>query len=121
MSDKFDRLRYIGYCWAKFPPDEEDIEFEDLVHHAKFQLCASSHRLAKDPIWDEYTPEEILVEYYAFLFHNSEEQARKFLQRLNGVSESDYDWILEKTEEAETHMGEGEEDNISFDPKKLGD
>lgn len=121
VIDKFDRLRYMGYCWSKLPPEEEGMNFEDLVHYAKFQLCATNHRLMKDPIWDEYTSEEILIEYYALLFHNSEEQAKKFLQRMNGVNESDYDWILEQSEELETTMGAGEEDSVSFKPDEIGE
>lgn len=120
MSDKFDRLRYIGYCWSKLPPDEDDVDFDDFVNYAKFQLCVASHRLVKDPIWDEYKPEEILVEYYALLFHNNKEQADKFLQSLNGVSSSDYYWIMEQAEEEEAHMGDGEEDSLSFNPENLG-
>ena len=73
----------------------------------------------KDPIWDEYTSEEILVEYYALLFHNSKDQAEKFLQKINGVNSSDYDWIIEQSGEQEAVMGE--EDVVSFNPEKIGE
>jgi len=118
--EKFDRLRYIGYCLAKMPPDEATVEFDDFIQFAKFKLCMASKRLLKDPIWEEYTPEELLVEYYALLFHTDEEQAKKFLQKMNGVSESDYDWIIAESEKQEATMGD-EPDVVSFTPDKLGE
>ena len=121
MSDKYDRLRYIGYCWAKLPPDDEDVVFEDFLNYAKFQLCRASQRLMKDPIWEEYTAEEILVEYYGLLFHQNEKRAKDFIMSINGVSSSDYDWIIEQSEkEDEDQLGK-EEDNVSFTPEEIGE
>lgn len=122
MSDKFDRLRYIGYCWAKLPPgDDDSFELDDFVAYCKFQLCRATNRLIKDPIWDEYTVEEILVEYYALLYHNNEEQAQEFLKKLSGVSQNDYDWILAQDEENTQEVLDKEGDSIKFDPTALGD
>ena len=120
MNDKYDRLRYIGYCWSKLPPDDDNVEFDDFVNYAKFQLCIASHKLVKDPIWDEYSSEEILIEYYALLYHNNKEQADVFLKNIKGVS-NDYDWILEQEENSEDLLGDDSKDSVVFNPKELGE
>lgn len=119
-NDKFDRLRYIGYCWAKLPPDEEEIEFNDFVNYARFQLARNTNTLIKDPIWGEYTPEEILIEYYALLFHTNDEQADKFLHRLRGYDEDIYDWLDEQVKK-NNEIREDQEGPVSFNPDSLGE
>ena len=121
MSDNFNRIKHIGYCWAKLPPNEDNVEFEDFVKYAQFQLCMATHRLMKDDIWGDYTPEEILIEYYALLFYNNAEQAEQFLRNINGVVESDYDWILEQDAKETKESQLGEEDSLSFNPQELGE
>ena len=119
-NDSWDRLRFIGYCWAKLPPEGAGADFDDFVQYAKFQLCSKANRLMKDPIWDEYRPEEILIEYYALLYHNNEKQAEDFLKDINGINDSDYDWILDQAEQEEIIKSEEEPDSLSFEPDELG-
>jgi len=119
MSSEYLKLKHIGYCWAKLPPDNQDVTFEDYVNYAKFQLCSHNHILMKDPVWEDYREEEILVEYYALLFQKNPKQAEDFLKEVNGITASDYDWILEQAEDEEKQLGDGEE--VSFKPEELGD
>ena len=124
MADRYDRLRHIGYCIAKLPPKDEDIEFEDFIQFAKFELCMNTQTLMKDPIWEEYTAEEILVEYYASLFHKNKDLADAFIRRMSGIEDDEYqsfaDWADEQDAE-DAKILEGEEDSISFNPQELGD
>lgn len=120
MKDNLDNIKYIGYCWAKLPLDADETTFDDFVQYAKFQLCSKVNKLMKDPIWEEYTPEEILIEYYALLFNINDELAKKFVAKINGVIADDYNWILEQSKQEEAQMG-NEEDTVSFSPDSLGE
>jgi len=90
-KDSLLRFKYIGYCLAMLPP--EDIKFSDFVNYAKFNLCMKNHILMKDSVWDNYTDEDILVEYFAFLYYSNEKIRSQFEGILNGESEDLMDWF----------------------------
>jgi hypothetical protein len=104
--------------------DSGQITLDDYVRYAKFFLCSKTKRLMKDPIWDSYTTEEILAEFFAHQFETNKRFLEDFeVALLDSLGQSDdfSDWadsmmskdkrILEKT------LG-GMEDRISFDPTK---
>lgn len=116
VNDGFSKLKFMAYCLSQLPPDDVPSDFSDFVDYAKFQLCLKNHKLMKDPIWDSYTNEAIIVEYFAHLFHNSEKHRIDFERELNNTREDIDDWLVKQT----TKKPELE-DKISFNPESLGD
>lgn len=116
MSDLFFNLKSIAYHRTALP--DANITKEDIINYAKWQICKSRNVLWKDPIWDDYTPEDILVEYFAILFDDNEENKEAFAQKLKPVTEEVYDWFTEMekkhlTEKIENAPNKGEfEDNF---------
>jgi hypothetical protein len=119
-------LQHIGYCWANLPYDENNVTWDDFVQYAKFSLCQITKRLMKDPIWDEYREEEILVEYYAHIYAVNKEERAKFEAIMQGADEDIHDWLdsmIEKNQaETDAKIKEmGLEDSLSFTPNSLGE
>lgn len=83
--DILKRIKHIAYCLAFKPPLEDRYTFADLLRHAKFRLSLEKKVLLNDPIWDQYTDEQILVEYYAIVFTNSSEEKTHFEASLSGM------------------------------------
>lgn len=107
-NQQFDPLRNIkfkGYCRSQM--SEHDSSIQDLVNHAKFFLCKTCKRLWKDEIWDTYTNEEILIEYFSYSFDMNEQFRKDFELQLNDSSQTYgdvYDWLLRKVEENQREM-----------------
>lgn len=121
-KDPYRGLKYLGYRMSQLP---DTYTLDQLVKFAKFQLAERTRRLMKDPIWDEYTIEEILIEYFAHMFATSEKARVEFETTLNTFSAAvdDFsDWAdREMAKEAkirDTVLG-GLEDSVSFDPKNI--
>ena len=126
-KDPYFRLKYMGYCMSQLPPDGALTEFDDWVRYAKFVLCREAHVLMKDPIWDDYTDEEILIEYYALILERDQNERAKFESMLAGQSPDIVDWfddMIEKNKEdldkIKKRMEEAE-DEVSFSPDSLGE
>jgi len=123
--EKLDRLKYIGYCLSQLPPEEAGSpNLGDFVRYAKFQLCKATHTLMLDPIWDAYTDEEIIVEYYAHVLNSSKESRDALLNKLQGLDETIYDWLdaqIERNQKENKRKAEKMEDSLSFSPGELGE
>jgi hypothetical protein len=116
--DRFLKIKHIAYCWSKGPLGET--QFKDFVKYCKFQLCFINKILVKDPIWDEYTEEEILVEYYAHVFMKDKDAVKEFEI---GVSEGEVldfgawaDLEMKKEAEAQATKIAAQEDRVAFTP-----
>lgn len=121
-KDPFSPLKFRGYCWA-FTPPGNDFTLEDFVLFCKFYLCNKTATLWKDPIWDRYTDEELMTEYFAYLFSNDPDKKSEFEASRNLGSdlygEDIYEWLDRKIAENQREMEEQLEslpDNISFSP-----
>lgn len=122
--DPYRNIKYMGYRLSELP---SPYNIYDLVRYAKFQLAIMSKRLLKDPIWDEYTAEEILVEFFGHQFVEDEGLKAEFEKQLGlglkGVDEFN-DWadkqIAKSRIENEKILG-GVEDKVSFNPSTMGD
>ncbi len=109
---------------SQLPPEEAVATLADFINYCKFQLCRMSNRLMKDPIWDTYTKEEILVEYYASLFYGSKTEREKFESTLQGADESTLDWLdrqVKENQEENKKKSQEMEDHVNFNPEALGD
>lgn len=122
--DRFLPLKYMGYCMSQLPPEDVESTFEDFVRFAKFQLSLDKHVLMEDKIWEKYTDEEILVEYYANLFSKSKEERERFETQLAGSDPDVNEWFDKMIEKNQAEMAEEAskyEDKVSFVPESLGD
>ncbi len=125
--DPLKSLKYKGYCWAHTPPGD-DTSIVDLTNYAKFYLCKHSNRLWKDPIWDEYTDEEILIEYFSHLFSKDEAARKEFEVEMNAgtavYGEAIFDWLDKMVENNQKEMEEKLDampEKVSFSPDKNED
>lgn len=120
--DPYRNLKWLGYKLATI---EQAKTLAEYVEYAKFQLCVKNNRLMKDPIWDTYTNEEILLEFYAHQFEVSKEFRIRFEQEL-GANSQDVDdfaaWadkqMAKDATEREKLMGEAE-DKVRFSPNDV--
>jgi hypothetical protein len=123
-NDIFYNLKYIGYCWAVLPPQDVDFDFNDFVRYCKFQLCKTTNTLMLDPIWDKYEDEEIIAEYYAHVFSNSDKEREKFEGTLKGFSDDIFDWFdqqIEKNQKELKSKADELEEDVSFTPDVMGE
>lgn len=111
---------------SQLPPEETPIVLEDFVKFAKFRLSSEKRVLLKDPIWEQYSDEEILIEYFALLFEKDKNEREKFAApfRAKGKPHEDFaDWADRMIGESEKKMIEAAkttEDSISFSPDTIG-
>lgn len=117
--DPYKKLKYIGYRMVQLP---NPYSRQDLIRYAKFQLAAKTNRLLLDPIWDSYTEEGLLAEFYAHQMSENERFLQEFESSLGdiyGVVDEFDAWANKQmAEEAKIRdkvMGETE-DSVSFSP-----
>lgn len=117
--DPYKGLKYMGYRMVELP---SRYTMADFTRYAKFQLAVKTKRLLKDPIWDEYTVEELLTEFFAHQFEESKEFREKFEHEIAGdVGDLDdfASWVDKKMEEDAKDRQktlDQMEDTISFNP-----
>lgn len=124
-ADPLFRIKYLAYAQSQLVSRGD---FNDFVRWAKFQLCMVTRRLTKDPIWDLYTPEEILIEYYSHQFEKNKKFLLEFemsLNSVNGVVDDFSAWADKQIEKSRKEREELEatlEHSVSFSPTDvLGD
>lgn len=122
--DPYRNIKYMAYRLSELP---SPYNIYDLVRYAKFQLAAMTKTLLKDPIWDTYTAEEILVEFFGHQFLEDEDLKADFEKQIGLANKGvdDFaDWAdkqMAKSQiENEKILG-GLEDKISFNPNTMGD
>lgn len=111
-------LKYIAYCTACLPPESVGHGYEDVLRYARFQLCCKTNRLMKDPIWDKYTDEEILIEHYAHNFAVDPDAKINFEQEYMQGDKSLDDWMIQEADKLEAFVPE---DRVSYSPDNVGD
>jgi hypothetical protein len=122
-KDSLFPVKYIGYCWSQLPPGDTDMH--DFLNYCRFQLCKLSHRLMKDPIWETYTSEELLAEFYAHTFAKDKDflkQFEMFLANEGGeILEFDAwaDMQIKKSQEEKSAKAKKLEDSVAFSPEDV--
>lgn len=120
--DPFLRIKYLGYCLLQLP--KKNATYGDLVKYAKFFLAVKTKKLMKDPIWDSYTSEELLTEFYAHRFIENKIALTEFEDQLNGGKSEESDEFNEwadKQMAQESKKREQLEERITFEPTTMGD
>lgn len=93
-SDPLYALKYVAWCRSQMPPDDVESTMADLVNYAKHYLCVETKTLFKDAVWEDYTAEEILVEFFAHRFSSEEDFRDQFDAVLKGGTlEEHYEWF----------------------------
>ena len=95
-NDPFFRLQYIGFCRSKLGDKTKilGVDDESMLQYIKWQICKARNVLFNDPIWDRYTPEELMIEYFAISFDEDPELCESFEAKLlKGSVEDDVDWM----------------------------
>lgn len=117
--DKLINLKHIGYTRA-FMGIDNDISLPVFIDACKTYICARQKILFNDPIWERYSDEEIIVEYYSYLFIDNKSEREKFESSVDAASGSDtYDWLTSKVDELEAESEKKVNelpDRISFNP-----
>lgn len=120
-NDPFSRLKYIAYCRNYTPIQNGD--YADLLSFAKNYLCLVKNVLILDPIWDMYTEEDLLVEYYSVRMYKEDtykdEIEASFKGKGNTVNDL-ADWADEEIEKYNADREKKiEEAKIDFSPSEL--
>ncbi len=126
-SDPLFNIKYIAFCKAALPPESYDkTTFGDFVEHAKTTLCIATKTLLKDPIWDNYTDEEILVEYFIHIYAKDNKKRDEFENEIKGQNFTEDDWMdwvnkeeAKANKEREEKLLAESEDDLSFTPDVL--
>lgn len=122
IIDPYRNLKKLGYYTSQLP---DRYSKEDLIRYAKFQLARRAKRLLKDPIWDEYTEEELLIEFYSHQFEDNEKFKVEFEQELGKSADKIDDFaawadkkIAEDAKIRDMTMGQAE-DHVKFSPNDV--
>lgn len=112
------KLKHIAYCRSQTPLS--DMTLKDFVAYAKFQLCFKTKTLFKDPIWDNYTQEEILVEWFSHEFESNPQLVKEFEIGMSKGEVLDFnswaDLQMKKEQEERAKKIRDQEDKVSFSP-----
>lgn len=114
----------MGYCLSQLPPEGIKATYEDFLRYAKFQLSVDKHLLIEDPIWDKYSDEQLLVEYYANMYSKSKAERDRFESLLLGDNPDLHEWFDKKIKQNKEEMEAKAaklEDQVRFSPDTLGD
>lgn len=115
-KDPLEPLKLIAYARAFTPLGREDVSYQDLLIYAQMMLCKETKTLYKDPIWDTYTDEEILIEYFSHFFMKDEDAKSEFEAAVTGVADDMFEWLDQKSKEADKELEDSLEDSVSFTP-----
>ena len=125
-SDPLKKIKSIAYTKVVGPLDG-NIDYDSFLRMAKSYLAIENKILFKDPIWDTYTEEELLVEYFSHIFMKFPDRRGEFEMEMN-VGQSEYDSFLEfankAIEENQKELQARDDelpDSVSFSPDVIGE
>lgn len=119
-KDVFFNLKFIAYCWSQMPPGSLDLK--NFAKHCQFQLCHINKVLMKDPVWDKYTNEEIIAEYFAHRMQTEDNFLKEFeiYMAADGGEIMDFDsWAdvqMKKDDDERAAKLRELEDKVDFSP-----
>jgi len=94
---------------------------KEFINFAKFQVSLEKKILFWDPVWDFYTDEQILIEYYAVLMDKSEEFKNECEKRFSGefFEGTAYEEAVDWMEKEILKNQEKESNEFDLTPKDL--
>ena len=124
-KDPLFNIKHIAYRNVITPVGPDN--FKLFVRGCQLGLAIKTHRLMKDPIFDTYTPEEIIAEYYSHLYSTDKQAREEFEAQMRGQDidklNDFYSWtekmIEDNKKDLEAHEETLEKD-LSFNPADLG-
>lgn len=125
-KDPYFKLKWWAYLLVDLPK-EMKITDGQFVEYCKFQLAVKNKVLMKDPVWDSYTPEEILREFFAHRMATDSSYKTQFMLSLgshDGTVDDFEAWAdkeISKNQVALEKKASELEESVSFDPSKVGE
>lgn len=92
-KDPFYTLKYLAYLRTGLTVNDEDLDETSLVNFARWQICKVRNVLWNDPVLLEYTPEELLIEFFAIRFDEDPELRKTFETSLISAKSQEIDWF----------------------------
>lgn len=123
-KDIFFKLKQRAFNQCFLPDD--GISLSDFVIFCKMHLCNTYKIPTKSTVWDEYTDEDIIIEYFSIKFLKDTSFKDEFISQKNGTSLMDhtmdedefFKWAekqeMDQKKELEKLKAEG--DTIHFSP-----
>ncbi len=117
--DPFLILKNVGFLRSQLPGKDSGITSFDYIAYARHHLCNKRNVLFLDPIWDRYSNEDILVEFFATQFDENEEFRNEFFKQLNDGKSEEENWFrtmeekYKKAREEEVKVAMGGKDEFS--------
>lgn len=123
-KDPFGRLKYIAYCRNFMAPEE--FSLSELTKYAKNYLCLNKKVLYYDPIWDLYTEEAILIEFYSLRMWEDDDYRQDIETAIKGAGKTeadDFSWMEKRQAEEDAKRDERikelkEEADFSYSSEK---
>jgi len=119
--DLLKNIKSIAYTRAFGEPGKK-LTLSGLVEVAKLFLCRETRTLWKDPIWESYSDEDVLVGYFSYRFLEEDGEFKDAFLRSIGQYSSEIDefaqWADEQEDKLEEEIAE-QEDDVSFSPGDL--
>ena len=113
-----------GYYMSTFPLEYDK---EHLVRYAKYVLCKERNMLFYDPIWNSYTDDYLLDEFYAVMIEKNKEYRESLelalgIKSTNDLEKEDYIAdVLEMAAEHEREEKKKEESIMETEESLRGD
>jgi hypothetical protein len=120
--DPYRNLKFIGYKKGQLP---ERYTLKEFTEFCKMQLASKTRTLLKDPIWDSYTSEELIIEFYAHQFLENDKARMMFETELGSGNETvdEFSAWADKQIQKEAKIRDGvlgeSEDSIKFSPEDV--
>lgn len=92
-EDPFIALKNIAYHRTTLGPLDKIESDQEILDFAKWQICKARNVLFLDPIWDDYTAEDIMVEFFTIQFDESEDLREAFKLKIQGKTKPQYEWF----------------------------
>lgn len=122
MSKDISNLQYIAYHQSFGPMDAESLTIKEFSNSCKSFLCAKKHILWKDPIWDTYKEEEIIIEYFSYLFLENEAFRENYKNSMGNSYDDACAWFDQAIEQNRIELMKlAPKEDLSFSEKGLGD
>lgn len=121
MTDPLKKLK--GFAYTRTFPNPEGVSLAQLIIIAKTSLCKLTNTLYKDPVWDLYTDEELLIEYFCHRLTTDEDFKEDVEVMYDIFDKTVNDWLADKVSDLDAELEaelDAMDDEISLDMDTIG-